>query len=259
VVSCIAVSVSSSLLIIATTEIGLFAECLKQSAKPGKHSAKSLTSVTLDKESSANSTSATASLSSTFYWALDKDFVECHSVLGKEKPLSRRLVTKTVLLLSVLGDTRQRDYICRVSSNTLGKEITSLSSVSQPTLGKGATSGAFCQFLCRCRVPGSQHSAKKLYRCPGVPSRPSAMTLTLGKVTSIHLFHLFFLFYPNKQKISHIHHRYHIIIFVKCPRMANFCFFYSIQTKVWLGKEKIKKKILCRVSKNNTRHSECQT
>jgi hypothetical protein len=30
----------------------------------------------------------------------------CHSVLGKEKPLSRRLVTETAPLTSILGDTR---------------------------------------------------------------------------------------------------------------------------------------------------------
>jgi hypothetical protein len=69
---------------------------------------------------------------------------------------------------------------------TLGKEFFSLPSVRHPTLGKGDTSGPLSQFL--CRVSGSQHSTKKLYRCPGVPSLPSVMALTLGKVTSIHLF-----------------------------------------------------------------------
>jgi hypothetical protein len=113
-----------------TTGIGLFAECLP--------------SVTLGKESSANSTSATFSLPSTFYRALGKDFAECHSVLGKENLPSRRLVTETMPLSSVLGDTRQRDYLCRVSSNALDKEITSLPSVRYPTLAKGATSGALC-------------------------------------------------------------------------------------------------------------------
>jgi hypothetical protein len=132
-----------------TTEIGCFAECLKHSAKPDKHSAKTLPSVTLGKESSANSTLATTSLSSTFYRALGKDFAECHSVLGKEKPPSQRLVTETTPLPSVLGDTRQRNYLCRVSPNTLGKKITSLPSVHRSALGKGSTSGALCQFLCR--------------------------------------------------------------------------------------------------------------
>jgi hypothetical protein len=83
-----------------TTRIGRFAEC---SAKPEKHSTKSLPSVTLDKESSVNSTSAATSLPSIFYRALDKDFAECHSVLGKEKSSSW-----------CLGDTRQRDYGSRV-------------------------------------------------------------------------------------------------------------------------------------------------
>jgi hypothetical protein len=42
-----------------------------------------------------------------FYRALDKDFAESHhSVLGKEKPPSQRLVTKTTPLSSVLSDTR---------------------------------------------------------------------------------------------------------------------------------------------------------
>jgi hypothetical protein len=59
-------------------------------------------------ESSANSTSATAFLPSTFYRTLDKDFVECQRVLDKEKRLSRCLVTSP--LPSILGDTRQRGY-----------------------------------------------------------------------------------------------------------------------------------------------------
>jgi hypothetical protein len=62
---------------------------------------------TLGKESSANCTSATASLLSTFYRALDKDFTECRHVLGKEKLPSRRPITATEPLPSVLGDTQQ--------------------------------------------------------------------------------------------------------------------------------------------------------
>jgi hypothetical protein len=53
-------------------------------------------SLPLGKEISANSTSATTSLPSTFYRALDKVFAECHSVLGKEKWSSWRLVTEAV-------------------------------------------------------------------------------------------------------------------------------------------------------------------
>jgi hypothetical protein len=153
---------------IFTTRIEGFAECLKHSAKPEKHSAKSLPSVTLGKESSTNSTSATTSLPSTFYRALSKDFAECQSVLGKEKRLSRRRVTETAPLPSVLGDTRQRSYL--------------FAECLQPALGNGSTSGARRQVL--CQVPGPQHSAKKLYRCPGVASLPSAMALTLGKACS---------------------------------------------------------------------------
>jgi hypothetical protein len=49
-----------------TTRIGRFAECLKHSANPEKHSVKSWPSVAPGKEGSANSTSAKASLPSTF-------------------------------------------------------------------------------------------------------------------------------------------------------------------------------------------------
>jgi hypothetical protein len=72
-----------------TTGIGCFAEYLKHSAKPEKHSAQALPSVALGKKVSANSTSAKASLPSTFSRALGTDFVECQTVLGKEKPSSR--------------------------------------------------------------------------------------------------------------------------------------------------------------------------
>jgi hypothetical protein len=78
-----------------TIGISCFAECLKHSVKLKKHSAKALTSVTYDKESSANCTSTTASLPSTFYQSLDKDFAECQQLLGKEKSPSQRQVTAT--------------------------------------------------------------------------------------------------------------------------------------------------------------------
>jgi hypothetical protein len=54
-----------------TTGNGRFAECPKHSTKP--HSAKALPSVALGKEGSANSTSANASLPSTFSRALGKE------------------------------------------------------------------------------------------------------------------------------------------------------------------------------------------
>jgi hypothetical protein len=37
------------------------------------------------------------------------------------------------------------------------------------------------QSLLLCRVPRAHYSAKRLYRCQGVPSLPSAMILTLSK------------------------------------------------------------------------------
>jgi hypothetical protein len=149
--------------------------------------------VTLDKESSANSTSTKASLPSTFSRALGTDFTECQTVLGKEKRPSRRRVTEMTSLSSVLGDTRQRSYLCRVSSNTLGTEVTSLLSAYQPALDKESISGSLLsgslpsdlygtrQSVPLCRVPGQPHSAKKLYRCLGLGSLPSAIVLTLGK------------------------------------------------------------------------------
>jgi hypothetical protein len=77
-----------------TTGIDVFAECLN-------HSANSLPSVALDKEGSAHSASTKPSLPSTLFRALDKDFVECQEVLGKEKQPSRRRVTETASLPSV--------------------------------------------------------------------------------------------------------------------------------------------------------------
>jgi hypothetical protein len=82
-------------LVHGTTKNSFFAECLKHSVKPGKHSAKALPSVTLGKEVSVNRTSTTTSLPSTFCRTLDKDFAECQSVLGKEKTSSRCQVTAT--------------------------------------------------------------------------------------------------------------------------------------------------------------------
>jgi hypothetical protein len=166
--------------------------------------------VTLGKESSANNTSAMASLPSTFYRALGKDFAECHSVLDKEKRSSRRRVTETAPLQSVLGDTRQRSYLfveCLPARTQQRVHQRGPLSGSLPS-----ALGDTRQNLFICRVSRPQHSAKKLYWCPSVASLSSAMALTLGKVTSIHLFYLFFIFHTNKQKISHIHHKYHIII-----------------------------------------------
>jgi hypothetical protein len=121
-----------------------------------------------------------------------KWFAECQRTLGKKKqPLRRRLM-----------------------------ETTSLPSVCQSALDKESArgvpmSGTFSsvwygtrQSVLLCRVPEPLHSAKNLYRCPGLGSLPSAIVLTLGKVTSTHLFYLFSLFHPKKQKIFHKYHIY---------------------------------------------------
>jgi hypothetical protein len=140
-----------------TTRNSFFFECLKHSAKPWKHSAKAWPNVTLGKESSANYTSATTSLPSTFYRALGKDFAKCHPILGKEKSSLRRLVTATEPVPSVhytdtrqkcspwapllgplpseLGDTRQRLPLCRV--------------LAELVLDNGITSGPLYKYLCQ--------------------------------------------------------------------------------------------------------------
>jgi hypothetical protein len=120
---------------------------------------------TLGKEGSTHSASAKPSLPSTFSRALGKDIAECHEVLGKEKQPSWRRVTETASLPSVRGDTRQRSYLCRVSSGQHS--------------AKNPPAGSPCQVLCRVLEP--LHSAKNLYRCLGLSSLPSAMVLTLGK------------------------------------------------------------------------------
>jgi hypothetical protein len=93
-------------------------------AKPRKHSANTLPSVTLGKERSANCTSATASLPSTFCRAL-----------GKEKLPSRRQVMMTDPLSSVFFGTRQRVQFYRVPAIM--------------AFGKDGSSGPHRQSLCR--------------------------------------------------------------------------------------------------------------
>jgi hypothetical protein len=176
------------------------------SAKPEKHSANTLPSVTLGKESSANSTSATASLSSTFY----RDFVECQSVLGKEKRSSRCLVTETTPLPSVLGDTRQRGRVSTSLHSAKGlsagpiviffiecskrdmSKLASLPSVRATALGKKALPVPRRCFSPECYGPDTRQST-------------SLSSVTLGKVTSIHLFYLFFYSIQTNK-------RYHIYI-----------------------------------------------
>lgn len=85
---------------------------------PEKHLAKVLPRVTLDKESSANSTSATTFLASTFYRALGKTsqgirqgkvaVTAADNGDGAFAECTRWHSTKNIQLPSVLGDTQQR-------------------------------------------------------------------------------------------------------------------------------------------------------
>jgi hypothetical protein len=103
-----------------------------------------------------------------FYRALDKDFAERHSVLGKEKPLSRRLVTKTAPLSSVLGDTRQRCHQRAPLS-------VSLSSALEGTR----------QSLLLCQVSSSLHSAKAPPAGPFVSFFAECARRHLAKLASL--------------------------------------------------------------------------
>ena len=71
-----------------TTGINSFAECLKHSAKPSKHSAKALPSVTLGKEGSVNSASAKPSLPRAFSRALGKEALCRVSTVGSRQRLT---------------------------------------------------------------------------------------------------------------------------------------------------------------------------
>jgi hypothetical protein len=101
-------------------------------------------------------------------------------------------VTETATLPSVLGNTRQRSYLCQVSPNTLGKEVifaeclpfNTRQRIRQRVPMSCSLSSALYgtrQSVSLCRVPGPLHSAKNLYQCLGLGSLPSVMALTLGK------------------------------------------------------------------------------
>jgi hypothetical protein len=168
-----------------------------------------------------NYTSATTSLSNTFCRARGKNFAECQEALDKEKSTSRRHVTTMETLPSatvtlVKGSLfvecllywhsakkhpvgtfassfaeRIRRHLAKALSLPSARRTSSRQrehqraplSVHLPSIVGGTR-----QRLPLCRVSRPQHSAKKLYRFLGVPSLPSAMALTLGKVTKIHLF-----------------------------------------------------------------------
>jgi hypothetical protein len=123
---------------------------------------------------------------------------------------------KGVIFAECLPDsTRQRIHLCRVPPGTLGKE--------------SAREGPQVRYFVECLV---RHSAKHAslpstraitldkkpipvprswffaeFYGPDTRQSTSLSSVTLGKVTNMHLFYLFSLFHPNKQKIFH---RYHI-------------------------------------------------
>jgi hypothetical protein len=129
-----------------------------------------------------------------------KMFVKCRKVLGKEKLLSRWLVTATEPLPNVRRtSTRQKD-----------RQRAPLPVALPSALGDTR------QRLLLCRAPRPQHSAKRLYRCPCVPSLLSAMTWTLGKIPLCRVLHSakwpvypFFICFCYSIQTNK---RYHIII-----------------------------------------------
>jgi hypothetical protein len=144
-----------------------------------------------------------------------KWFAECQRTLDKEKQPLRRRVTETAFH--------------RVSQVTLGKGVTFAESLPDSTRQRSRQRGPHVRYFAECLV---WHSAKHVSllsaraitlgkepismprswffaECYGSDTRQRGAlpSVTLGKVTSTHLFYLFFLFHPNKQKIFH---RYHI-------------------------------------------------
>jgi hypothetical protein len=108
---------------------------------------------------------------------------------------------------------------------TLGKEFDkefpSLPSVCQPsTRQRGHQWAPLSVPLPSARAIALGKEALPIPRCSffgecydlDTRQRTSLPSVTLDKVTSIHLFYSFFIFHPNKQKISHNHHRDHIYI-----------------------------------------------
>jgi hypothetical protein len=130
-------------------------------------------------------------------------------------------------LPSVPGDTRQRSYLCRVSARQHSTKNQSLPRATWDTRQRTRQGGSPCQVLCRvlcaalskaCLFAECQrhYTRQRTYtgaqvlvlcECYGLDTRQrtSLPSVTLGKVTSRHLFYLFFIFHPHKQKISHIY------------------------------------------------------
>ena len=118
---------------------------------------------------------------------IDNDFFVEYFLSGTRQRLCRVPVgtrqRKAVVTVPGNGDGAFAE--CHLTHSTKKLPLCRVSTSLHST--KGQPAGPFVRFFVECsrrllcRVPGPQHSAKKLYRCPGVASLPSALALTLGK------------------------------------------------------------------------------
>jgi hypothetical protein len=120
---------------------------------------KALPGVALSNEGSANSTSAKSSLPSNFFRHSAQTLPSAKQYSAKKSRCHGAGVTETASLPSVLGDTRQRSYLCRVCWPWHS--------------AKDPSAGPFVGFFAECSL---WHSAKRV-------SLPSARASTLGKET----------------------------------------------------------------------------
>jgi hypothetical protein len=187
-----------------------FVECLKNSAKPGKHLAKSLPSVTLDKEVSVNCISATTSLPSTFCWALDKDFTECHLVLGKEKSPSLAPIDGDADFAKCLlyRPSAKKPHVGPFASSfaeCIGRHLAkdlSLPSASWTSSRQQENQWAPLPVpLTSISTTTLNNEALSVLRCAFFAEYYCHNTRQCDQTTP---FYLFLLFHPNKQKIYHI-------------------------------------------------------
>jgi hypothetical protein len=108
-----------------------------------------------------------------------KRFVECQTALGKEKQPLRHRVMEIASLPSVVSQTLGKESIfaeCQLGHSAKNTPERVPMSGSLPSARHDTR-----QSVLLCRVSRTLHSAKNLYRCPGLGSLPSAMVLTLGK------------------------------------------------------------------------------
>jgi hypothetical protein len=153
---------------------------------------------------------------------LEKVFPECHT---GQRGLDEHYIGKCFFVeYFFIGHlAKTLSSVSRYSAKKSGRhgagvtETMSLPIVYRPTLGKGSTYGfplSGSLPSTRARALGKEVILVPRYwffaECygPNTRQRTSLTSVTLGKVTSIHLFYLFFLLHPKKQKISHIHHIY---------------------------------------------------